>query len=91
VKDVIGHILIAHLNIAYFTTTVQTGHKLGFYSSFNFEIKKDYHGYLTVSQWDQRLFPSASGYEYSPFHLILHKIESKEQSTLVNAGKTIAI
>lgn len=66
--------MIAHVNPVYFTSTIQSSHKVGFYSSYHFKIFKDTHGYLTVSQWDERLFPPVNGYKYSPFHLIIHKI-----------------
>lgn len=90
-RDSLSHIIVAHLNPAYFTTTTQSRHKYGFYSSYNFKITQETHGYLTISQWDQRLFPATSGYEYSPFHVILHKVESKEKSIFINTGIIIFI
>lgn len=38
-----------------------------------------------MSQWDRRLFPESSGYDYSPFHLVVHKREGN-QAALINAG-----
>jgi hypothetical protein len=88
VRDTISHILVTALNTAYSTATIQSRHRHGFYSSYNFTVRKDAHGFLTVSQWDQRLFPSNSGYQYSPFRLVLHRVEEDGRATFVNAGKT---
>jgi hypothetical protein len=86
VKDFISHILVTTLNTAYSTSTIQSRHRQGFYSSYNFKIRKDTHGFLSISQWDQRLFPQNSGYEYSPFHIVLHKVEEEGHATFVDAG-----
>jgi hypothetical protein len=86
VKDFLSHILVTNLNTSYSTTTIQSRHRHGFYSSYNFKIRKETNGFLTVSQWDERLFPVNSGYEYSPFHLVLHRVEEDGHSTFVNAG-----
>jgi len=86
VKDFINNILVTSLNPAYFTSTIQSSHRHGFYSSYNFIIRKNAHGFLSVSQWDQRLFPQNSGYEYSPFHIVLHRVEEDGHATFFNAG-----
>lgn len=87
-KDNINHVLIAQINNAYSTSTIQSKHRLGFYSSYNFKVRKDTHGFVTVSQWDHRLFPANSGYQYSPVHVVLHRNESDGHSTFINAGKS---
>lgn len=61
-KDFISHILVTNINVAYSTSTIQSKHRHGFYSSYNFKIRKDTHGFITVAQWDERLFPTNSGY-----------------------------
>lgn len=40
VRDNLSHIIVAHLNPAYYTTTVQSRHKFGFYSSYNFKVSQ---------------------------------------------------
>lgn len=72
-RDNISHLLITSVNSAYFTSTVQTKHRLGFYSTYNFRVRDNTHGFLTVSQWDDRLFPAHSNYSYSPATIILQK------------------
>jgi hypothetical protein len=91
VKDLISHVLITNLNIAYNTSTIQSRHRHGFYSSYAFKIRKDTHGFLSVSQWDERLFPVHAGYEYSPFHIILQKVEEDGTATFINAGIALFI
>lgn len=61
-RDNISHVLVTNLNTEYYTTTVQSRHRLGFYSTYNFRVRNNTHGFLTVSQWDERLFPSNAGY-----------------------------
>lgn len=73
--------MIAEIHTDYATSTVQCKMKKSFYSSYSFKVKRDFHGYLTVSQFDERLFPSdhntftdksnitiqnPSNYSYSP-------------------------
>lgn len=72
-RDNISHLLITQLNTSYFTTTVQAKHRIGFYSTFSFKVRDPTHGFLTVSQWDDRLFPASSNYSYSPASIILQK------------------
>lgn len=91
VKDFISHVLITNINTAYFTSTIQSKHRYGFYSSYNFKIRNNTQGFLTVSQWDERLFPVNSGYEYSPFHIVLHKTDEGGNSSFVNAGTNNSI
>jgi hypothetical protein len=86
VRDNISHIIVSHVNPAYFTTTIQSKHKFGFYSSYAFKIAHDSHGYMTISQWDQRLFPSNDNYHYSPFRIIIQKENSDGSATFINAG-----
>lgn len=52
VKENIKHILVTNLNTEYSTTTVQSRHRLGFYSTYSFKTRNQTHGYLTASQWD---------------------------------------
>lgn len=89
-RDCISHILVAHINAHYFTSTIQSKHKTGFYSSYDFKVSKDVHGYFTVSQFDERLFPQNAGYEYSPFRVIIAKI-GEEGNSFVNAGTSTFI
>jgi len=46
---------------------------LGFYSTYTFNVRDPTHGFLTVSQWDDRLFPALSNYSYSTASIILQK------------------
>lgn len=77
----IAYFLIAEIHDDYATSTVQCKMRKSFYSSYSFRVKNDFHGYLTVSQFDERLFPksenvyteksnividSPSDYSYSP-------------------------
>lgn len=39
-KDNISHFLIARINKSYWTTTIQSRHKLGFYSSYKFNVRQ---------------------------------------------------
>lgn len=89
-RDFVSHILVTSLNTSYSTSTIQSKHRHGFYSSYNFKVRNDTQGTLTVSQWDERLFPSNSGYEYSPFHIVLHRVEDDGHATFINAG-TVSI
>lgn len=85
-RENLSHILISHVRQNYFTSVLQSKHKFGFYSSYNFKVKKETHGYVTVSQWDERLFPETVGYEYSPFRVLIQKLNSDGTGTFVNAG-----
>ncbi|CAM6002506.1 unnamed protein product, partial [Sphagnum balticum] len=85
-RENISHILIGQVNTAYSTTTIQSKHKFGFYSSYSFKVRGDAQGFLSVSQWDERLFPIGAGYEYSPLRIIIEKINSDKTSTYINAG-----
>ena len=86
----IAYFLIAEIHSTYATSTVQCKMKRGFYSSYSFKIKRDFHGYLTVSQFDQRLFPEShnvftdksnitidnpSQYSYSPVRYLCPHLE----------------
>lgn len=51
-RDYISHVIIAHTNNSYSSSTIESKHKAGFYSTFSFKVVNDTHGYLTVSQWD---------------------------------------
>ncbi len=51
-RDNISHLLVTSVNSDYFTTTVQSRHRLGFYSTYSFKVRNNTHGFLTVSQWD---------------------------------------
>lgn len=84
-KEFISHIIIAHTNNGYSSSTIESKHKTGFYSTFSFKIRSETHGFLTVSQWDERLFPQNS-YEYSPVRLIIQKKNSDGSASFVNAG-----
>lgn len=91
VRDMISHVLITNVNIAYNTSTIQSRHRHGFYSSYAFKIRKDTHGFLSVNQWDERLFPLHAGYEYSPFHVVLQRVEEDGTATFINAGTNLSI
>lgn len=84
-KEFISHVIIAHTNNSYCSSTIESKHKTGYYSTFSFKVNNDVHGFLTVSQWDERLFPQNS-YEYSPIRLIVQKKNSDGSVTFINAG-----
>jgi hypothetical protein len=77
--------MIAHTNNSYHSATIESKHKTGFYSTFHFKVNNNAHGFLTVSQWDERLFPEHA-YEYSPIRIILQKKGSDGGYSYVNAG-----
>ena len=84
-KDFISHVMIAQTNNSFSSSTIESKHKAGFYSTFSFKVRNDTRGFLTVSQWDERLFPEHA-YEYSPVRLIVQKKNSDDSATFVNAG-----
>jgi hypothetical protein len=85
-RDNISHVIVTNVNPAYNTTTVQARHRLGFYSTYTFRVRNNTHGFLTVSQWDERLFPATSGYQYSPATIILQKDD--DHTEFVSANHT---
>lgn len=84
-KEFISHVMIAQTNNSWNSTTIESKHKTGFYSTFSFKVQKDTRGFFTLSQWDERLFPENS-YEYSPARIIIQKKNSDDSATYVNAG-----
>lgn len=52
VKELISHFLVTSLNTSYWTSILQSRHRQGFYSSYNFTIRKEAEGFLSVNQWD---------------------------------------
>lgn len=76
--------MIAYTNNAYSSSTIQSKHKTGFYSTYNFRVNQETHGFFAVTQWDERLFPENS-YEYSPMRVILQK-KGSEGAIYVNSG-----
>ena len=77
--------MIAQTNNSWNSTTIESKHKTGFYSTFSFKVQNDTRGFFTLSQWDERLFPENS-YEYSPARIIIQKKNSDDTATYVNAG-----
>ena len=86
----IAYFLVAEINDTYATSTVQCKMRKSFYSSYSFKVRKDFHGYLTVSQFDERLFPKSSNvfteksnividpfsdYSYSPVRYLYFYLE----------------
>jgi hypothetical protein len=49
--------MIAQTNNSWGSSTIESKHKSGFYSTFTFRVRNDTRGFLSVSQWDERLFP----------------------------------
>lgn len=90
-RENISHIVITSINPEYFTTTVQAKHRLGFYSTYSFRLRNQAHGHLTLSQWDERLFPSTCGYQYSPASLILQKENDDGSVEFINASTLLLI
>lgn len=88
-KDNISHVLVTCINAEYSTTTVQAKHRLGFYSTYSFKVKNQTHGFLTLSQWDERLFPSTAGYQYSPATIILQQDGPNGEAIHVNASNCL--
>lgn len=89
IKENISYIVVTNINNEYSTTTVQSRHRLGFYSTYNFKVRNNAHGFLTVSQWDSRLFPSASNYSYSPATIILQRNNEDGSVEYINANHSI--
>ena len=90
-RENISHIIITSISTEYSTTTIQAKHRLGFYSSHSFKVRNSVHGFLSVSQWDERLFPLTCGYEYSPASIILQKNNEDGSAEFINASKTFEI
>lgn len=84
-RDFISHVMVAQTNNSWSSTTIESRHKAGFYSTFSFKVRNDTRGFFTLSQWDERLFPENS-YEYSPVRMIIQKKNSDDTATYVNAG-----
>lgn len=87
-KDFISHVMIAQINNSWNSTTIESRHKAGFYSTFGLKVRNDTRGFFTLTQWDERLFPE-HGYEYSPMRLIVQKKSSDDSATFINAGFSI--
>jgi hypothetical protein len=83
-RDYISYVMVAETNNADCTSTIQSKHKSGFYSTYSFRVNQETHGFLTVSQWDENLFPQ-SAYEYSPARIIIQK-KGAEESIYVNSA-----
>ena len=90
-RDNISHILVSNIHPEYSTTTIQAKHRLGFYSSHSFKVRNNTHGFLTVSQWDERHFPLTSGYEYSPASIVLQKNNEDGSADFINASKDVSM
>ena len=90
-QEMISHFIVSSINPSYSTTTIQTKHKSGFYNAFKFKLRNKTHGHLTLSQWDDRLFPANSGYEYSPATLVLERNDPGHKGSFVNAGTNLYI
>lgn len=88
-KEFISHVMIAHTNNSWNSSTIESRHKTGFYSTFTFKVRNDTRGFLTLSQWDERLFPEHA-YEYSAARLIIQKKNTDDSATFVNAGFSIS-
>ena len=91
IRENISHIVVTNIQTEYSTTTIQARHRLGFYSSHSFKVRNSIHGFLTVSQWDERLFPTSAGYEYSPASVILQKTNGDGSVEFINASKLFFI
>lgn len=86
-RENISHIIVTNIHTEYSTTTIQAKHRLGFYSSHSFKVRSNTQGFLTASQWDERLFPLTCGYEYSPASIILQKNNEDGSASFVCASK----
>lgn len=51
------YILVAETDDRFHTSTVQSKHHAGFYSSYSFKIKSAVEATISAAQWDHRLFP----------------------------------
>ena len=67
------YILVAETDDRHHTSTIQSKHHSGFYSSYTFRVKTAGEAIISASQWDHRLFPSQINYEYSPFRLVIDR------------------
>ena len=61
-SDVISHVLIAKVRPHYYTSTIQSKHRNGFFCTYSFIIEKHMDGFFSVNQMDKRLFPAAANY-----------------------------
>jgi hypothetical protein len=52
------YILVAETNDSYHTSTIQSKHHSGFYSSYSFKNKESGEIIFSASQWDTRLYPA---------------------------------
>lgn len=88
ISESIDKVLIAQVREHYFTTTLQTKHRKGFFCTYTFNVEDHIDGFFGVSQIDKRHFPADTNYDYSPMRFILEKKSVEEGSILINAGTT---
>lgn len=89
-REFLNHVIIGRINDSYHSSVIQSKHRNGFYGSYSFTVAKQVNGILSVSQLDQRLFPTGSGYSYSPVRIILEKnVDGK--SVYVNSSNLFLI
>ena len=91
IRENISHVVVTNIHTEYSTSTIQAKHRAGFYSTYNFKVRNETQGFLTVSQWDERLYPSSAGYEYSPASIILQKNNEDGSAEFINASKEFFI
>jgi hypothetical protein len=84
--DYISHIMIALTDDQTCTSTIQSKHYHSFYSALSFSVKNETRGFISISQWDERLFSPNCGYNYRPFRIVLEKKAAEGESIYVNAG-----
>jgi len=86
VSENIDRVLIAQVREHYYTTTVQTKHRKGFFCTYTFNVEDHIDGFFSVSQIDRRTFPAKSTYDYSPLRFILEKKSVEEGAILINGA-----
>lgn len=69
--DYLDQIMIAKVRGHYYSSTIQTKHRNGFFCTYSFIIESHMDGFLSVSQLDERMFPLSANYRYSPVRFIL--------------------
>lgn len=85
-RKYISYVIVAETDDFFSSSTIQAKHERSFYSCFSFRVKEDGFGYVSMSQWDRKLFPINNPYKYSPLHIVVEKKQSKTKGTVVASG-----
>ena len=86
-RKYLSYIIIAETSNDVITSTVQSRHRSNFYSCYTIKLKHYFNGYLSINQWEKRLFPERAAYNYSAFRVIIEKRPAKKKGEYITSGK----